>query len=59
VLAVGKGWGDARVSPRARFAPELEVGVAPARGLDGIMRRTALRACPGEAGARPGQRAEG
>jgi hypothetical protein len=33
VLAVGKGRGDARVSPRSRFAPKLEVGVAPARGL--------------------------
>jgi hypothetical protein len=46
VLAAEKGRGSARVSPRVRFAPELEVGVAPTCGLDSTRRCTALRACP-------------
>jgi hypothetical protein len=45
VLAAEKGWGNARVVPRARFASELEDEAAPTRGLDGARRCTALRAC--------------
>jgi hypothetical protein len=56
--AAEKGRGNARVSPRAWFAPELEVGVAPARGLDGTRRRTSLRACP-RRGRRPTEATRG
>jgi hypothetical protein len=44
VLAAGKGRGDARGVPRARFAPDLGAGAASARRLDGTGQRPALRA---------------